>query len=223
MKKIKLILYSLTLSIFLLSCKSEIKEEKQIQDKTEQIDSDINGIFKVDNNQSVISWVGSKPTGKHHGQIKIKSGEMHFKNGSLESGKFTADMRSIHVLDLKNDEKTDLENHLKGTVAGKENHFFNVNNYPESQFVIKSVHEAGNEHKIYGVLTIKSISNPVEFTSQITFGDNNNAAKLISKNFTIDRTKWGIEFMSKSVFDDLKDKFINDDIELQVKLKAEKI
>ena len=82
----------------------------------------------VDNNQSIISWVGSKPAGKHNGQIKIKSGEMHFKNGGLESGKFTADMKSIHVLDLKGDEKKDLENHLKGRLLAKKIIFLMLTN-----------------------------------------------------------------------------------------------
>lgn len=223
MKKKRLIFYSLALPIFLLSCKSEKNEEKQVQHETEQAKSEISGRFMIDSNQSIISWVGSKPAGKHNGQIKIKTGEMHFKNGGLESGKFTADMKSIHVLDLKGDEKKDLENHLKGTVVGKENHFFNVDKYPESQFIIKSVNEEENSYKIYGVLTIKGISNPVEFDAQITFGDGKKATKLVSENFTIDRTNWGIEYMSKSIFDDLKDKFINDDIGLQVKIKAQKI
>ena len=49
------------------------------------------------------------------------------------------------------------------------------------------------------------------------------AVKLISEEFNIDRTNWGIEFMSKSIFDDLKDKFISDDMQLQVNLKANKL
>jgi hypothetical protein len=44
--------------------------------------------------------------------------------------------------------------------------------------------------------------------------------KLITKSFEIDRTKWGIEYMSKSIFDDLKERFIYDEIELKVVLKA---
>ena len=43
-----------------------------------------------------------------------------------------------------------------------------------------------------------------------------------SEAFTIDRTKWGVNYGSKSVFDDLGDKFINDDIELKILVSAKK-
>jgi hypothetical protein len=45
---------------------------------------------------------------------------------------------------------------------------------------------------------------------------------LTSETFTINRTQWNVNYSSKSVFDDLKDKFINDDIELKVTVTAKK-
>ena len=45
---------------------------------------------------------------------------------------------------------------------------------------------------------------------------------LSSEVFTIDRSKWNVKYGSKSFFDDLKDKFINDDIELKITVKANK-
>ncbi len=204
-----------------IGCKSDQKQEEiketEVKPKTE---SDISGQFKVDENSSTINWVGSKPAGSHNGIIKVESGEMSFENGQLVSGKFTIDMKSINVEDLEGEEKADLENHLKGTVEGKEDHFFNVEKYPKASFKIGSVEAVGDKYKIKGDLEIKGVKNAVEFISEINFGNDNQAVKLISEEFSIDRTEWGIEFMSKSVFDDLKDKFINDEIKLQVNLKA---
>ena len=221
MKKITSVSLILVLSLFFFSCKSDKKEEKQpVENQAKETKLKVSGKFNINENQSIVNWIGSKPTGKHNGEIKIKSGEMIFKNGKLVSGKFIVDMRSLNVKDLEGDEKNELENHLKGTVEGKEDHFFNVKAFPKSQFVIKSVKKNDELYKIYGELTIKGISNAVDFDAQITVGDNKQAVKLISEKFKIDRTNWGIEFMSKSVFDDLKDKFINDDIQLQVSLKA---
>jgi len=206
-----------------VSCKSDQKKEKEnkkeVQEKPE-VKFDISGQFQVDQSNSVIHWVGSKPGDKHKGTIKIKSGEVNFENGELLTGKFTIDMKSINVQDLEGQDKADLENHLKGTVEGKEDHFFNVEKFPTAHFKITSVEPLEEKYKIEGELEIKGVKNKIEFVSQITIGNNNKAVKLITDNFIIDRTKWGIEFMSKSVFDDLKDKFISDEIQLQVNLKA---
>jgi hypothetical protein len=46
---------------------------------------------------------------------------------------------------------------------------------------------------------------------------------LTSEKFTIDRSKWNIQYGSKSFFDNLGDKFINDDMELKVTLVASKV
>jgi hypothetical protein len=43
-----------------------------------------------------------------------------------------------------------------------------------------------------------------------------------SNLFKFDRTRWGINFMSKSVVDDVKDGIIYDEIGLSIKLVAEK-
>ena len=45
---------------------------------------------------------------------------------------------------------------------------------------------------------------------------------LESEPFTIDRTKWDVNYGSKSVFDNLGDKWVSDDMEITVKLVANK-
>jgi hypothetical protein len=45
---------------------------------------------------------------------------------------------------------------------------------------------------------------------------------LSTDSFKINRTEWNINYASKSIFDDLKDKFVNDDIELKVNVTATK-
>ncbi len=51
---------------------------------------------------------------------------------------------------------------------------------------------------------------------------NHNSRKFHAKNTDPNRTHWNVNYASKSIFDDLKDKFVNDEIELVVKLKATK-
>ena len=46
------------------------------------------------------------------------------------------------------------------------------------------------------------------------------AYKAVTVPFTIDRTQWNVQYGSKSIFADLKDKFIDDNIELQITIIA---
>lgn len=240
MKLKNLLVISLFFALTVISCKKEnnenttddVKETSEASQTTETTDnSEVKfemsvpqmGVFTIDNNTSKVSWKGSKPAGTHYGEIVVKSGEMNFEDGNLISGSFIADMSTINVMDLEGDEKSELENHLKGNIEGKEDHFFNVNTYPESKFVIKSITPENDSYKITGDLTIKDKTNTVELNSKIMSDVSKNIVRLETEEFAIDRTKWGIEFMSKSVFDDLKDKFIDDEIKLKVELQADKV
>lgn len=227
MKKVNLVMAVLFVGLLLTGCNSE-KKEKESENATsenavvEETASSLSGGFVVDSDASYLNWVGSKPGGSHNGTIVVESGDMTFEGGNLVSGQFNIDMTSIDVADLEGKGKMDLENHLKGTVEGKENHFFNVAKYPKSSFKITSVNAVDGKQMIKGELTIKDKTNVIEFEGELSEGANQQEIKLTSAPFKIDRTKWGIEFMSKSIFDDLKDKFIDDEIELSIMVKGKK-
>lgn len=178
--------------------------------------------FIVSTKNSIINWTGAKPTGTHTGTIALKDGSFEVTDGKVTGGNFTIDMTSINVTDLEGDEKASLEAHLKGTGedAEKVDHFFNVNAHPTSNYKIVYLEEANGAYFIKGILTMKGISKPVDFPAEIIVSDTE--VKLVSDPFKINRTLWGVNYGSKSIFDDLKDKFINDDIELVIKIKASK-
>ena len=69
-------------------------------------------------------------------------------------------------------------------------------------------------------MTIKEVTKEISVPATVTVTDN--AVSIVSKSFKINRVDFGVKYGSKSVFDNLKDKFINDDIELVVKAKATK-
>ena len=71
-----------------------------------------------------------------------------------------------------------------------------------------------------GNLTIKDQKKNIQFP--VSYTQDGTTLKLTSEPFTIDRTHWNVNYGSKSVFDDLGDKFVNDDIELTVKVIAER-
>ena len=176
----------------------------------------VSGTYTVEPS-SVVEWVGKKPTGQHTGTIGLQSGSLTIDNGKV-TGDFTIDMNSIIVTDITEaDGKLDLEAHLKGT--GKEDgadHFFNVKTYPTGTFKLTSFDGAN----VTGDLTLKGKTKTISFPATLTITDNE--VTLESKPFEINRVDFGVNYASKSVFGDLKDKFINDEIELVVKVKAKK-
>ena len=147
----------------------------------------------------------------------MTSGSLTVDNGNI-TGDFTIDMNSITVTDITEaDGKLDLEAHLKGT--GKEDgvdHFFNVKTYPTGTFKLTSF----DGTKVTGDLTLKGKTKTISFPATLTIADGE--VTLESKPFEINRVDFGVNYASKSVFGDLKDKFINDEIELVVKVKAKK-
>lgn len=210
----KIVMLALALTFSLVSCKKSDNAD-DAQDVANASEEAV--IFDVAD-VSFIEWVGSKPAGKHNGTINVSTGEVTAKDGMIESGRFVIDMSSINVLDLEGDDKLALEAHLKGTAEGKEDHFFDVATHPEGIFEITSVTAGDAGTTVSGNLTLKGITKNVTFNAAVNVTDN--TFEIISDEFKINRTDWGINFMSKSIFDDLKDKFIDDEIVLKVAVKG---
>ncbi len=203
-----------------VSCKGDTKNETEASDAKEVATTDEGTKFMVDTEGSTIAWTGSKPTGKHMGTIDIESGTVKVAGNDV-TGTFLIDMTSIEVTDLEAGEgKEDLEGHLKGTAKEKEDHFFNVAKYPTAAFEVTGVMEKDGKKMMQGNLTIRGIKKNIEFP--VSYNVDGDTMMLASEPFTIDRTEWGVNYGSKSVFDNLGDKFVDDDIELTVNLKANK-
>jgi YCE I like family protein len=225
MKKIVLSC-AVILALTVASCKNNIANAEQaVEQAADQAAAAVeqaaaavmvSGTYTVEPS-SVVEWVGKKPTGQHTGTIGLQSGSLTVDNGKV-TGDFTIDMNSITVTDITEaDGKLDLEAHLKGT--GKEDgadHFFNVKTYPTGTFKLTSFDGAN----VTGDLTLKGKTKTISFPATLTITDNE--VTLESKPFEINRVDFGVNYASKSVFGDLKDKFINDEIELVVKVKAKK-
>ncbi|MBQ4820369.1 YceI family protein [Aquimarina sp. MMG016] len=221
--KIKLVstLAITALVITAFSCKGEKKNETEASAAEEVKEAPAAAItYTIDPASSIIEWIGSKPTEKHTGTIKVSGGSVEVKEDKIESGSFTVDMTSITVTDLEGDEKTSLEGHLKGEGEGKEDHFFNVAKFPNATFELTGVTEKDGKIYLEGNLTIKGIKKNISFPATTTIeGD---AMTLNTEVFTINRTDWKVNYASKSIFTDIGDKFINDDIELKITVKANK-
>lgn len=218
MKKSIFSLFFLASMTTFVSCKKEANITTS--DAVETVTTTGESItYKMDLQNSVVEWKGSKPTAEHTGTIMFSDGEAIINNNQLVGGKFVFDMNSITVTDLKSgDGKEDLEAHLKGTgEKEKEDHFFNVNKYPKGSFEVTKVAEENGKNMITGNLTLKEISKSITIPAIITSDEM--GMTITSEAFPINRTEWNVNYASKSVFDDLKDKTIDDNIALKINVK----
>ncbi|WP_456439786.1 YceI family protein [Psychroserpens sp.] len=210
--------------VFVLSvgCKDKAEEANTSNAEAAVVSESTSEKFTVNVSASTIEWKGYKPTGTHSGTINLDNGVFKTDDGKLQSGTFLIDMKSISVSDLEvGDGKEDLEAHLKGTVDGKENHFFDVTKFPTAAFEITATESlAAGKTRLSGNLAIKGQKHNISFPVNIT--NDGDQMTIESEPFTIDRTKWNINYGSKSIFEGLGDKFINDDIELKISIKAKK-
>jgi polyisoprenoid-binding protein YceI len=184
-------------------------------------------VYKLDETQNLINWVGSKPGGQHHGTLNITEGKISTSGNLVASGSFKFDMNSIIDLDLENPQMNErLVKHLKSS------DFFDVTQFPVASFDIVSVKplkstsavkegEVVPNSEVTGNLTIKGITKSIVFPAKISI--EKNLVSVSTNQFSLNRTWWGVNYQSKSIFAELKDRFIYDEMILSFNLKFTKI
>jgi polyisoprenoid-binding protein YceI len=205
----------LFLGLAVVSCK-KAKNETEANDAEEVSKVAEQAVkYAADVESSTISWKGIAPTKAHHGTINVSEGYLAFEDGGLAGGNFIINMNSIVNLDLEDKTYNDkLVGHLKSA------DFFDVEKNPYSVFAITSVEEKDGKAIVKGNLTVKGIKKNIEFPATVTLdGDK---VSLKSDVFSIDRTEWDVRYNSGKFFENLKDKLINDNIELSFDVKATK-
>jgi polyisoprenoid-binding protein YceI len=160
----------------------------------------------ADTAKTKMTWLGEKVTGQHSGTIKLQSGWLNWQDNKIVSGEFNVDMTSLKDAD----NSARLEGHMKS------DDFFGVEKYPVAKLVITgSTPFDKGSGTIKGTLTIKDISNPIEFKAALQKKDN---GTWFFANITVDRTKYNIKYGSGSFFDNLGDKTIYDDFKMKLDL-----
>jgi polyisoprenoid-binding protein YceI len=168
-------------------------------------------VYQLQPQLSTLGWVGKKVTGQHNGTIQFKSGLVLVKGAQITGGTFVVDMST-----LKNTDLTDADSNGKLIGHLQSDDFFSVQKHPTATFVITSIKAlkgdaSGNNAAITGNLTIKGKSNPLTFPAKIGV---KNGVAAASGTATIDRTKYDIRYGSKSFFESIGDKAIDDNFTL---------
>ena len=215
MKSLKFLLPLFALA-FMVACSSAPEGEK-VETGDAQEESDAQGT-SLAVSEGIINWVGSAPGKEHTGTLTVSNGELVLNGDQLVGGNFTIDMNSVVVTDLTPDKgKGDLEGHLMSA------DFFQAETYPTATFVITNVAPAEGRddvsHIITGNITIKEQTKSVLIPAMVSITEG--GIEAVSTRFTLDRTEFGITYNS-GVIGTAKDKLINDQIALQINLKAAK-
>ena len=216
MKNIAKILTVIILTLSLVGCKDKAKEADTKEAETAAEVQATSVKYIADASASTIEWKGFKPTGTHNGTINIETGVFNVVDGNVDSGTFLINMKSIAVSDIPADNEGNGK--LVGHLSNAD--FFDVEKFPSAAFEITGLSNVEGKDMLSGNLTLKDVKNNVTFP--VTVATVGNELTITSEAFTIDRTKWNVQYGSKSIFDNLGDKFINDDIELKITVKATK-
>ena len=207
-----LIILAVVLLILVLTFRgdNEALEKQAIIDET-MVENTASGLpdgsFSLNKEASTLMWSASKIGGSsHEGEVAIDSGEIIISDERLSGGEFNIDMTTIS--ESKNSQA------FLGHINSED--FFNVQEFPETRISINAMDK--NEDGTFlvsGDLTIKGITNKIQFPAEITSSENE---LMANANIVIDRTKWDIRFGSPSFFEDLGDNAINDDIHFNLTL-----
>ena len=200
----KKIIY-LFVAITTFACNTTTKKDEKKNDVAVQ---DTSLSFNLEN--SNIKWIGTELTSKtHYGSLKLTQANLVIVDSKITSGEFTVDMTSLNVEDLEGEWKERLEGHLSS------DDFFSIEKFQTASLKVLNSNSLENGSFIVnGELTIKDITHPIEFT--ITKNDDNN----YNANLTFDRSKYDVKFRSGTFFENLGDKLILDDIDLEVSLSV---
>jgi polyisoprenoid-binding protein YceI len=144
--------------------------------------------YQLDAKKSRILWNTGKLMGGHNGYLLFNSGSLQYSAaGAPVSGTFSMDMNSMRATDNPQD-----ENNKRTSDNLRKTDFFAADQYPISTITVKKITRIGTTttYNVAGDLTIKGITNPVEFTATILTKDNN---ANITADVHILRKLWNID------------------------------
>ncbi len=242
MKKLKF-LSLLALPLLIASCgpksegtDAEVSEAKEVEETSAAAAS-----YAIDTDNSMVTWIGSKPVGKHNGSIPVSTGSIQVEGGNIVGGTITINIADLQNEDLASDstQKAKLEGHLLSP------DFFAAEEFPTAEFVVTSVEAysateaiedkeeidfeykpaAASEHiveapthKITGNLTMRGTTLSISFPAKVSITE---AGITAAAKFNIDRTRWGLKYGEEaSITDKAKDQFIYNTVNVGFELAA---
>jgi len=220
------------LLFFTGACKSKQDESLTSSEAALKVDSisSTSEIYTVDIKKSQVFFVSRKRVGDSHpGTIGLSEGKLAFENDILVGGTLVLNMAQVTITDpnLDNGQKIKLTKQLISP------DFFDSEKHQTAVFQITAVNPYLTEstiiptdstewktnaptHNISGNLTLKDSTRGLTFPIRLSFAKKK---CLSDAKFVIDRTNWGIHYMSEA---SLGDKIINKEVNIGFHIEASK-
>ncbi len=154
--------------------------------------------YAFDPAASRLTWTGYAEIGSWapSGSIQLRGGTLTIgTDGRIRAGRLDVAMNTL------SHDNADLQTHLRSA------DFFDVEHFPTATFVLRTL----ARDSVFGTLTLKGKAHPIGFPVKIS----RSAAGLrLVGTAVIDRTRFGVRYLSPRFFSDLGDHAIRDDFRL---------
>jgi hypothetical protein len=171
--------------------------------------------YVVDTVASEVLWF----CGQHYGCIGLDTGSIEVVKDKIVGGSFIIDLNTVEDDDITDNMllRLTLNNVIKSLS------FFNVETFPHSKFRIEEVEKIDSDYyRVSGILEIHDVVRDINFFSKIIF--ENERIIVESEIINIDRTNWGVNYLSQKFDPEGKETmYVPDTISLKVHLFADKI
>jgi polyisoprenoid-binding protein YceI len=208
-------------ALVLFNCSGKKKTndgyKKPINNQSEKSISLASGQYEFAKNSSEVLWECMWLGGaKHNGSVQLIKGALDISKGGQISGSFVVSLDSIKCFDIKNEGTNQkLVSHLKS------DDFFDVENYPKATLqLLKAEPIGGNNFKFEGDLMIKGKTHSIVFNGQVIDHQTYYEASL---DLIFDRSKYDVRYRSASLFSDLGDRIIADDVKLGINVNLNRL
>lgn len=189
----KVIFLSVVIGAMLSSCSSTGNQaETKAAEKVEVIDASNAITLGTVQEGSFINWRAAHLGGvsPRMGKISIKDANVTINQKQIVGASITIDMASILVENFPTGAKeiVEIRDHLLSP------DFFNVEKFPTAKFELTNFENAPGDYnsKITGNLTILDVTKSITFNAKVKMAEDRMA--IVSEDFSIDRTDWGLTY-----------------------------
>lgn len=156
--------------------------------------------FPLNGESAKVTFVGTKPDGKHAGGFKTLTGTATVSDNNPATLKLDVEI----VTDSIYSDNEKLTGHLKNA------DFFSVKEFPKAAFKTTKVEKTAAGYAVTGDLTMVGQTKPVTFPAAVKV---ENGTLTLTSEFKIDRTQWGMKYGQGKISDQV-------DLKLAVTAKA---
>ena len=176
------------------------------------------GRYELDLAASEIRFLGKNSLigKKHAGSIKFSKGYITLQDTAIYASELTIDMNSLSGKDFEDEEsRQNFERDLKNP------DFFDVAKYPTATIKLISSNDRIYRVKIQSEVTIKGITKELELN--VVLGASGDDGLKASGSTVLNRTDFGINYGSGTIFDNLGDNIIDDNVPIVYDLTLKRV